>query len=139
MNQFFPILCDEILHFDSFAGLSVRAVLKPDPQNPEVFQVWLLPEGAIEFTPEMLKQIGVNSAMALAKLFDPAHCSAWRTCHVYKMQHELVTTFAPALERPHFYYSPYLSPDGLVVRVVFGTERNMLAFEDADFDLEPSD
>lgn len=142
MNQFFPTLCAEIPHFDSLAGLSIRAVLKPDPQNPNVFQVWLLPDGAAAFTPEMLRQMGVNSLdelTVLAEQFDPVHCSAWRTCHVYKMQHELVTTFAPDLVRPRFYYSPYQSPDGLVVRVVFGSERDMLAFREADVDLEPSE
>ena len=105
MNRFLPIQHDEIVHFDSAAGLLVKAIFKPDPKNTSVFQVWLLPERGEAFTPEILKSMGV-AASQLAQLFDPTHCSSRRAWDACRLQNELSKTFAPELE--HYVERPVL-------------------------------
>lgn len=150
MSQVVQATCTEISRFDSFAGQSVRAVLKSDTltakfaaacNRRELYEVWVLPTSGEAFTPNQLRQMCFNNIDELADAFGAAHCPDEWFPRAYKKQALLLETFAPELRSAHFFCSPYNTPAGPVVRIVFGTKKSMTEFESDGLNeyLEPSE
>lgn len=135
-----------IERFDQHNSAWLRAILKEDTPvaifsnqltlpGHQLYEVWLLPEGAQFITPDFLEAACFNSVAELLKRyqFDETDFKV----HAAGIEGRLVSDFGIGLKPnvTHFHYSVLETKDGPVISVVFGSYKAMEKMYDRDLRL----